>query len=143
MTTENTPTTSQMILSAVGMPAAKESMLLYTGRCVTYAAANGITLAGFGDVMTEVLTAAFPSNRVGKRHGPHYVSLCRTGKLKDVEVAIPMASRKPRAATAAAATATVIEADDAPPAAAGDAPAAEAAAVDTNGKKRRGKKSEG
>lgn len=35
-----------------------------------------------GAQLTEVLKAAFPSDKVGDRHGPYYLSLCRTGKIK-------------------------------------------------------------
>lgn len=35
-----------------------------------------------GAQLTEVLKAAFPTDKVGDRHGPYYLSLCRTGKIK-------------------------------------------------------------
>lgn len=35
-----------------------------------------------GAQLTDVLKAAFPSDKVGDRHGPYYLSLCRTGKIK-------------------------------------------------------------
>jgi hypothetical protein len=34
--------------------------------------------------LTRLLAAAFPTHRVGRRHGPHYVSRARTGLLPDV-----------------------------------------------------------
>ena len=34
-----------------------------------------------GAALTEVLKAAFPTDKVGDRHGPYYLSLCRTGKI--------------------------------------------------------------
>lgn len=34
-----------------------------------------------GAQLTEVLKAAFPTDKVGDRHGPYYLSLCRTGKI--------------------------------------------------------------
>lgn len=34
-----------------------------------------------GDVLTAILTETFPGNRVSGRHGPHYLSHARTGKL--------------------------------------------------------------
>ncbi len=33
--------------------------------------------------LTEDLRTAFPGANVGPRHGPHYLSLSRTGKLKN------------------------------------------------------------
>lgn len=38
-----------------------------------------------GAQLTEVLKAGFPASagyKVGERHGPYYLSLCRTGKIK-------------------------------------------------------------
>ena len=32
--------------------------------------------------LTEILKVAFPKDKVGERHGPNYLSLARTGKLK-------------------------------------------------------------
>lgn len=34
-----------------------------------------------GDALTAILAETFPSNRVSGRHGPHYLSHARTGKL--------------------------------------------------------------
>ena len=35
-----------------------------------------------GQALTAALKAAFPSDKVGDRHGPYYLSHARTGKLK-------------------------------------------------------------
>lgn len=35
-------------------------------------------------VITMILQLAFPGSRVGARHGPHYLSLARTGKLAGI-----------------------------------------------------------
>lgn len=38
-----------------------------------------------GEDVTALLVAGFPAAKIGKRHGPHYLSLARTGKLEGVE----------------------------------------------------------
>lgn len=38
--------------------------------------------------LTEALAKAFPNDKVGDRHGAHYASLSRTGKLKGAEYAV-------------------------------------------------------
>ena len=49
--------------------------------------------------LTNVLKVAFPNCRVGARHGPHYLSKCRTGKLTGVEdVQIKKAAKTTKAA---------------------------------------------
>ena len=64
--------------------------------------------------LTDVLRAAFPGARVGTRHGPHYLSLARTGKLDGVEVARIPHARKAAAAAAPVAAKPVIVAAAAP-----------------------------
>jgi hypothetical protein len=39
-----------------------------------------------GKEMTPLLQRAFPQHNVGDRHGPHYLSLCRTGDSGNVVV---------------------------------------------------------
>lgn len=47
------------------------------------------------DQVTAALKAAFPGAKIGARHGPHYLSLARTGKLEGVEAStIPHSARK-------------------------------------------------
>lgn len=51
--------------------------------------------------VTTALRAAFPGAKIGSRHGPHYLSLARTGKLEGVETnTIPHSARKARKASA-------------------------------------------
>lgn len=45
------------------------------------------------DDLTKILAASFPGSKVGDRHGPHYLSLARTGKLKGVEIEGTIAHR--------------------------------------------------
>lgn len=52
-----------------------------------------------GANLTEALKLAFPTDKVGDRHGPYYLSLCRTGKIKT-----DFAPAKKTATTKAAAT---------------------------------------
>ena len=52
------------------------------------------------DQMTKILQQGFPGAKIGSRHGPHYLSLARTGKLEGVEVGtIPHRARKQKAAS--------------------------------------------
>lgn len=37
-----------------------------------------------GGTLTDLLREAFPSARIGSRHGPHYLSLSRNGRLPEV-----------------------------------------------------------
>ena len=47
------------------------------------------------DQITAALKLGFPSAKIGARHGPHYLSLARTGKLEGVEAtSIPHSARK-------------------------------------------------
>lgn len=58
--------------------------------------------------VTIALKAGFPTAKITDRHGPHYLSLARTGKLSGVEVtSIPHTARKVKRATA---TVTAIQA---------------------------------
>lgn len=63
-------------------------------------------------VVTDLLAAAFPKDKVGSRHGPYYVSLARTGHLTGTPTAIAFA-RKAKAVKAEATTEQ--DNDDAPP----------------------------
>lgn len=52
------------------------------------------------ETLTEILKAGFPGAKIGARHGPHYLSLARTGKLEGVEAAtIPHSARRQKTAT--------------------------------------------
>lgn len=53
------------------------------------------------DDLTKILAAAFPGSKVGERHGPHYLSLARTGKLKGVEIEGTIAHRARKKANGA------------------------------------------
>lgn len=44
------------------------------------------------DELVSVLQDAFPNDKIGKRHGGHYLSKCRTGKIT-VAVEVPKATR--------------------------------------------------
>lgn len=55
-----------------------------------------------GADLTASIAAAFPSAKVGTRHGPHYLCLARTGKLKGTTVVPPKAVRVAGVAKAAA-----------------------------------------
>lgn len=49
--------------------------------------------------VTAALKAGFPGAKIGARHGPHYLSLARTGKLEGVEATgIPHSARKAKKA---------------------------------------------
>ncbi len=64
------------------------------------------------DEVTRVLAAAFPGAKVGKRHGPHYISLARSGKLKGLRedlTPIPHMRRKAAAKPAEAKTTDAVE----------------------------------
>lgn len=53
-----------------------------------------------GDQVTVALKAAFPGAKISSRHGPHYLSLARTGKLEGVETStIPHSARKSKKST--------------------------------------------
>jgi len=45
------------------------------------------------DQLTEALAEAFPTAKVGPRHGPHYASLSRSGKLKGCNYSVAKAGR--------------------------------------------------
>jgi predicted DNA-binding protein (UPF0251 family) len=45
--------------------------------------------------LTRFLSESFPTARIGKRHGPHYLCLCRTGKIAIRDgITVPKAKRK-------------------------------------------------
>lgn len=44
--------------------------------------------------LTDAMAAAFPGAKVGKRHGPHYLCLARTGKLAGTDIQPPKATRQ-------------------------------------------------
>lgn len=52
---------------------------------VTVLAVNLANAKITGADVTALLAAGFPSAKIGARHGPHYLSLARTGKLEGVE----------------------------------------------------------
>lgn len=56
-----------------------------------------------GDISNEQLTSAlaveFPEAKVGDRHGPHYASLSRSGKLAGCRFAVGKAGRSSTGAT--------------------------------------------
>ena len=59
------------------------------------------------DQITAALKLGFPSAKIGARHGPHYLSLARTGKLEGVEAtSIPHSARKVKKATVVVAPAS-------------------------------------
>jgi len=67
------------------------------------------------DDLTRALSEAFPGARIGKRHGPHYMSHARSGKLRGLRkgMVIPHRASRPRksekAATEAATEAVTSE----------------------------------
>lgn len=99
-------------LVAQGVPAegaalARGELLVKAGglRSEGEVAALAINLTG-GRIapkdLTRILAASFPTLRVGDRHGPHYISLARTGKLKGVDDAARAIKFAPRRARAPA-----------------------------------------
>ena len=67
--------------------------------------------------LTSILAGTFPDAKIGERHGPHYLSLARSGKLDGVlpGITIPMTSRRAKKAAA-----TPVVASATPVVAAGD-----------------------
>lgn len=67
-------------------PVAKASLLLAGVRSQSDFAAQVINIVG-PDIdpsdLTQALTQAFPGAKIGSRHGPHYLSHARSGKLDD------------------------------------------------------------
>jgi len=45
------------------------------------------------DDLTEALSEAFPGAKVGRRHGAHFASLSRSGKLKGARYSVPKKAR--------------------------------------------------
>lgn len=67
-----------------------------------------------GDDLTKVVAEGFPQAKVGKRHGPYYLSHARTGKLVVPEDCIPgKGGRKATVAAAAPVVTTVTVVDPA------------------------------
>jgi hypothetical protein len=64
------------------------------------------------DELTRALSAGFPHAQIGKRHGPHYLSHARRGRLKgqEHEVVIPFARRQAKVKDAEAASKPAVEA---------------------------------
>ena len=52
----------------------------YVALVINVTHGEGLPLSA--DDVTRALAMAFPNARIGDRHGPHYISLARTGKLK-------------------------------------------------------------
>lgn len=52
-----------------------------------------------GQQLTEALKLAFPADKVGDRHGPYYLSHCRTGKIKVDFSPAKKAGGRPQATT--------------------------------------------
>lgn len=48
--------------------------------------------------LTELLSVAFPTAKIGERHGKHYMSLARTGKIDGINVA-PAKAMRPKVGT--------------------------------------------
>ena len=60
--------------------------------------------------LTDALIMAFPKAKIGPRHGAHYASYSRTGKLKGCRYAIPKAGRSVAVASELAKATALIEA---------------------------------
>jgi hypothetical protein len=66
---------------------------------------NGNKGSVSGEELGTAMAKAFPAHKIGERHGPHYLSLCRTGSHNsDLVVRYPVGKSARKAATRTAKT---------------------------------------
>ncbi len=116
------------ILTAAATLTRAEGVRTQSQACVLLLNITGGTV--HSEDVTKALTEGFPGAKVGDRHGPHYMSLARTGKLEGLDKDITIIPHSARAKKSSTTVPTVVASKPAPTTAPAEpAPAVEVPAL--------------